>query len=56
MTLEKGEKNPYVLDKSESRQLSDAMKNSLLEKGYETMEKYLEIDARRYVDLGSIFG
>ncbi|CAI8491793.1 unnamed protein product [Hanseniaspora opuntiae] len=56
MSLEEGERNPYLLDKSESRQLSEAMKSTLLEKGYETMEKYLRIDARRYVDLGSIFG
>lgn len=56
MSLEEGERNPYLLEKSESRQLSEAMKSTLLEKGYETMEKYLKIDARRYVDLGSIFG
>lgn len=47
--------NPYLLDKSESRRLAESLKESILLKGYDIMEDYLEINGRRYVDLSSIF-
>lgn len=48
--------NPYQLDKSESKRLAETLRDTFLTKGYDIMESYLEINGRRYVDLGSIFG